>query len=1101
MHRSFITGLVYLVFCLCAHGSFADLSAGLVAYYPFEGNAHDASGNGHDGLEIGFLSYGNGIAGSCASFDGITTKIQVPHADDLSLDGTFTLSCWIKSEGTSAASGLLAKIQSDSPRNGYVLTANAELLSSDIRMNINKSWPAVQGTVHSTHSALDGHWHHLVGAYDGANLTLYLDGQIEMQLAYTNGLTINAMPLYIGWDPYSWSRYFNGEMDEVRIYKRALLLDEVQELFSDMSPHLNLFGESLTNTCVVAGESLTKTITISNAGNSDLDFSFCSPSAEEDNSLILHYTFDDDSGTTAVDQSGHGNDGLIMNDCVHVAGVHGQGLEIHGNSDHLSSAGGHVLLPEIDFNSIDEVTVALWVKEITMHHPHGERYITFGEIGYATNPGEIGIIKNSVGAIGYICGTSVSNHQFEPAQNVFVHYALTYSSGFMKTYRNGILIDTVPAELDVPDSQYAALGRHWWNNGYETSTRLTAVFDDVRIYNRALSDEEIVKLAGQDVGLVAYYPFTGNANDASGHGHDGTVLGAQLTSDRFGHANSAYRFDGLNDYIRIADHEDFTVSDVSLCAWIKTSDKSDMKHILSCWAYGVSPQWYNLWLISGEGTVRVGMDKGGYFDVNRATGTSDTANGDWHFVVAVRDTANSELKVYVDGVLETTVYGVFSDVLNPRADFWIGGQSGWPSRYFNGIIDDVRIYNRAITTDEIAALYTESNYGLVAYYPFSGNANDASGHGHDGTVLGAQLTSDRFGNANSAYRFDGVNDFIDVGMFDAGIKAVSMWVRQDARNEFDFYFGHNTFRLYASTLSSGLLMCGDGSPNKTYSNVSMDDVVGEWVHVVAIRDGADSKVYLNGVNVTESSGAVGPALASVVNLGRWPGPVPSARHYMHGDIDDVRVYDRVLSEGEVFELYSEVPDAACGLPEWLAVEPASGTVAPEGSMDVSVVYNASNMVAGDYVEHVLKLISNDPDYPELEAPVSMWVVPSVPEMQTEPLCTIGSSNGIAWSYQEGPVEYWVEAMAVQHYAPASRAGDDPTPLGWEAQNRFGQNLEVWSKDSGWIQSTSCLFTDLRLNTIYMYRIKASVMTEIGRLEGDWSDWTLSCQVPVLPKGN
>lgn len=321
------------------------------------------------------------------------------------------------------------------------------------------------------------------------------------------------------------------------------------------------------------------------------------------------------------------------------------------------------------------------------------------------------------------------------------------------------------------------------------------------------------------------------------------------------------------------------------------------------------------------------------------------------------------------------------------------------------------------------------NDGLIASYSFSGNADDESGNGYNGTVVGATLCLDRFGNPDSAYHFDGVNDYIDIGVFD-GVKSVSMWFRQGLREEFEFYFGHNTFRLYASTLSNGRLMFGDGSPYKLYTNVSMDDYMDQWVHVVVIGDGVKSKIYLNGVNVTESSGNIGPALSSVVNLGRWPGPFPSARHYMKGDIDDVRIYNRVLSEDDVFDLY--------------------------------------------------------------------WGVPSAPDMFAEPLCTVGKSNEVAWTMQDGPVEYWVEATAVMHYAPSSRPGNRSLPLGWDMQNHSEKKLEMWSRHSGWISATSYQFTDLRLNTIYLYRVKAAVVTEDGRLEGEWSDWTPSCQVPVLP---
>ena len=68
------------------------------------------------------------------------------------------------------------------------------------------------------------------------------------------------------------------------------------------------------------------------------------------------------------------------------------------------------------------------------------------------------------------------------------------------------------------------------------------------------------------------------------------------------------------------------------------------------------------------------------------------------------------------------------------------------------------------------------NDGLVAYYPFNGNANDESGSGNNGTVHEASLTNDRFSNPNSAYFFDGVNDHIDANNIDLSVITASVWI-------------------------------------------------------------------------------------------------------------------------------------------------------------------------------------------------------------------------------------------------------------------------------------------------------------------------------------
>ena len=83
-----------------------------------------------------------------------------------------------------------------------------------------------------------------------------------------------------------------------------------------------------------------------------------------------------------------------------------------------------------------------------------------------------------------------------------------------------------------------------------------------------------VEMATADLqdGLVAYYPFCGNANDASGNSHDGDVQGPILTADRFGNADSAYFFDGVNDNIRLPASQDFALTSWTISGWLYMVD-------------------------------------------------------------------------------------------------------------------------------------------------------------------------------------------------------------------------------------------------------------------------------------------------------------------------------------------------------------------------------------------------------------------------------------------------------------------------------------------------------------------------------------------------
>lgn len=122
-------------------------------------------------------------------------------------------------------------------------------------------------------------------------------------------------------------------------------------------------------------------------------------------------------------------------------------------------------------------------------------------------------------------------------------------------------------------------------------------------------------------------------------------------------------------------------------------------------------------------------------------------------------------KLYINGVLDKSVATNGANLKQNGLEGLIGGETashsgGGSASAFDGIIDDVKIYNYALSQSEITALYNEpapcQTNKLIAHYPFCGNANNATTvPGLNGTVIGATLTTDRFGNANSAYRFAG----------------------------------------------------------------------------------------------------------------------------------------------------------------------------------------------------------------------------------------------------------------------------------------------------------------------------------------------------------
>lgn len=208
-------------------------------------------------------------------------------------------------------------------------------------------------------------------------------------------------------------------------------------------------------------------------------------------------------------------------------------------------------------------------------------------------------------------------------------------------------------------------------------------------------------------GLVGYWPFTGNANDASVNGHNGTAInGTTLIADRNGVPNAAYSFDGVNDYIDVPYSSALiNLPTLSLSVWVNLNNITPtLRRILHQWGpLGV----FTLRVDNGNGnTISINVDcvtTGGYAEY--ALSGSDV-NG-WTNIIVTYDNVN--LKLYRNGVLmqSTPTTGSTCALSATQNDLIFGGNSiGDPtSAFFLGKMDDIGIWNRALTTQEITTLY------------------------------------------------------------------------------------------------------------------------------------------------------------------------------------------------------------------------------------------------------------------------------------------------------------------------------------------------------------------------------------------------------------
>ncbi|PYI56922.1 LamG-like jellyroll fold domain-containing protein [Paenibacillus flagellatus] len=212
-------------------------------------------------------------------------------------------------------------------------------------------------------------------------------------------------------------------------------------------------------------------------------------------------------------------------------------------------------------------------------------------------------------------------------------------------------------------------------------------------------------------GLVAEYLFHGNADDSSGNGFHGRVEGAVLTSDRFGQPNRAYAFDGEKAFIEISPPPLLSGELFSLSVWARYDEKASLA-------------WWNNAIVSqddgGKNKNRDNLRRvfqlstlGPVITWHRMKETADAVSnvhlkrGVWYHIAAVFDGAFH--KLYINGELHDTQAGTFRP--HPEEPIFIGKKNTAEKRFlFHGVIDDIRLYNRALTDQDITALYTENGY-------------------------------------------------------------------------------------------------------------------------------------------------------------------------------------------------------------------------------------------------------------------------------------------------------------------------------------------------------------------------------------------------------
>lgn len=214
-------------------------------------------------------------------------------------------------------------------------------------------------------------------------------------------------------------------------------------------------------------------------------------------------------------------------------------------------------------------------------------------------------------------------------------------------------------------------------------------------------------------GLIAYYPFNGNASDEVGD-CDGQVRGATLTQDRFGNDDSAYQFDGIDDDIAIDPPPELSRDGLTISVWARfdlsdvggawQEEGAEWRHPIIGQDDGIAIRIFQLHLTDR----RICWHRLFWYTSEWCKWQAESDR--WYHIAAVWDSEKQSHSLYVDGVMEQEGEGRFNSCRCQPIHIGSKGELGTQTVFFSGAIDDIRIYDRALTEDGILALYGEGGW-------------------------------------------------------------------------------------------------------------------------------------------------------------------------------------------------------------------------------------------------------------------------------------------------------------------------------------------------------------------------------------------------------
>jgi len=931
----------------------------------FDNHLLDTSGKENNGSWNGAPRFAAGRINEGISLDGTSTGsfVEVPHASTLDGMNRLTISVWAK-KSTSSVGGLLVLKHAV-----YHLS-----LSSD-RLNIYliDKFQTRYDLASPANSVIDTNWHHYALTHDGTALRVYIDGVQRglLQASSINGVvTKPESNVIIGKDP--WGNTFKGLIDEVQIFDRALTSSEIQTLASASAlPTPTKPPASLSPTP-------TRTSTpgsISTPLNTPTRTATPVPGSVANLNLLLQ--FEDN----LQDSSGKSNSGLWVGTANYLAGRIGKGIRLDG-----TSTGPYVLVPHSStLDGMSNLSIALWARRGSTNtggfliHKH-----LVYRMAILNNRFEVYLFDESGTRLDITAPAELI------ADTQWHHYALTQDQTSIKLYVDGVeRASLYPGPISGIASQPVrdiVIGKDPWGVSF------LGDMDDVRLYDKTLTPSEVAALAsmanlptptatpsplpptpsrtatrsytitptrlltptpsfsptrsytpsptrtfpptftptnsptstpGIGSNLNLLLSLDNDVLDSSGRSNNGYWVGTASYSN--GRLNNAISLDGSSSgsYV-IVPHTDTLdgMNNLSLSLWFRKGSANSGGHLL------VKHLTYRLQIVNNQLEVYL-FDKLGT-RWNLVSPPNSITDTEWHHVVFIKDATS--LRLYIDGIqVAYLLAGLSQPVATQPTREFILGKDPW-GKSFQGDIDEVRLYDRALAPWEIYSLFAlptptptatstptntpthtpvvAGNPNLSLFLPFERNLLDQSGNQNNGLWFGSGTYV--LGWNGYGIRLDGtisggyvlVPHSSNLDGLDA--LTLSVWARKSTTNGSGFLF-HKHLSYKLEILTNQLQAYLFDSTGTRYNLATPLNSVADtnWHHFALTQDSQSIILYIDGVprsiltpgNTLNT--ASNPDRSLVIGKDPWG-------NAFSGEIDEVKIYGRALTSIEIATIARDV---------------------------------------------------------------------------------------------------------------------------------------------------------------------------------------------------